>query len=57
MNDPRRVELKSSIGARSAPVSVGRKVAMGLLAVSMILVMIVWIGFLGWGMVALVRWL
>jgi hypothetical protein len=30
---------------------------MGFLAASMILVMIVWFGFLGWGMAAFIEWL
>ena len=45
MNDPRPVELQSSIRAQPTSVSVGRKVTMGFLAASMILVMIVWFGF------------
>ena len=57
MNDPRGVEIQSSIRARPTSLSVGRKVATGLLAASMIWVMIVWFSFLGWGVVAFVSWL
>ena len=54
--DPRRAQLHSSIRAPPTSMSVGRKVATGFLAVSIILVMIVWFSFLGWGAVAFVRW-
>jgi hypothetical protein len=57
MNDPRRVELRSSIRARSPSAQAGRKVATGFLAGFIISVMIVWFGFLGWGVVATFEWL
>jgi type VI protein secretion system component VasF len=57
MNDHRRVDLHSSIKASSSSVPIGRKVATWLLAAFIILVMIVWFGFLGWGVVATLQWL
>jgi hypothetical protein len=57
MNEPPRVELHSSIRARSASVPIGRKLATAFLAMFIVSVMIVWFGSLGWGVVALVKWI
>ena len=46
----------SSIGARPAPGSVGRKVAIGFLAALIASTMVAWLSFLGWGAVAFARW-
>ena len=56
MNDLRRVELHSSIKARPAPVPISRKLATSFLGALIIVTMIVWFGFLGWGFVALLQW-
>jgi type VI protein secretion system component VasF len=57
MNDNPRVDLHSSIKAPSSSVPTSRKVATWLLAAIIVLVMIVWFGFLGWGAVATLEWL
>jgi hypothetical protein len=57
MNDLRRIDLDSPIKARSAPERIGRTIGIWFLAAFIISVMIGWFGFLGWGAVAMVRWL
>jgi hypothetical protein len=53
-----RVELQtSSSKSRSSSAQASRKFAIGALAVLIVSVMIVWFGFLGWGLVAMLQWL
>jgi hypothetical protein len=59
MNDlPQLVKLESpTIKSRLSSAQTGRKVAIGLLAALIVSVMIVWFSFLGWGFIAMTRWL
>ena len=53
-----RVELPSPSGkSRLSSAQTGRKAAIGVLAALIVLVMTVWFGFLGWGLVAILQWL
>ena len=56
MHDLRSVELQSSIRVRPTPGSLGHKLATGLLVALITSAMIAWIGLLGWGAVAFLRW-
>jgi hypothetical protein len=58
MNDLQRT-TKMQDPSTNSPLSsqTGRKLAVGLLAVLIISVMIVWFGFLGWGAVAILQWM
>ena len=56
MNELPRVGPYSSFEARSASGPIGRKLAAAFLATFMASAMIVWYGFLGWEVVALVQW-
>jgi hypothetical protein len=52
------VELQdASIKPGSSPARTSRKVAICILAVVIASAMITWFGFLGWGVVAILRWL
>jgi hypothetical protein len=59
MNDLQRsVRLQDpSTKPRSSPAQTGRKVAIYFLAVLIVSAMIVWFGFLGWGILAVLQWL
>jgi hypothetical protein len=53
MNDLRRIELwDPSTKSRSSSAQRGQKVVICLLAALIVLVMIAWLGLLGWGAVA-----
>jgi hypothetical protein len=52
----RRVDLHSPIRARPSA-QTGRKVAPWFLAIFIISVMIVWCGFLAWGVIVILQWL
>jgi hypothetical protein len=53
-----RVELQdSSIKSRLSSAKTGRKVAIFFLAALIVLVMVVWFSFLGWGFIAILQWL
>jgi len=52
-----RVELPSPSGKRLSSAQSGRKAAIGIVASLIVSVMIVWFGFLGWGLVAILQWL
>jgi hypothetical protein len=56
MSELRRVESYSSIETRSASIPIGRKVASAFLVMLTVSVMIVWFGYLGWGVVELALW-
>lgn len=52
------VELKEpSIKSGLSGTRLGRKVAIFLLVIVIVLAMVTWFGFLGWGVVAILRWL
>jgi hypothetical protein len=52
MNNPRPVDLKyPNLKARSSSVGTSKRLLIGLLAALIVSVMIVWVGFLGWGVV------
>jgi hypothetical protein len=52
------VELQDpSIKSGLSGTRFGRKVAICVLAIVIVLAMIAWFGFLGWGVVAILRWL
>jgi hypothetical protein len=56
MNDLRRIELKdSSTKSRPSATHTGRKIAIGLLAILIFSAMIVWVSFLGWGIIAMMQ--
>jgi hypothetical protein len=53
-----RVELQTPASKpRLASAQARRKCAIGALAILIVSVMIVWFGFLGWGLVAMLQWL
>ncbi|KRR03137.1 hypothetical protein CQ10_09690 [Bradyrhizobium valentinum] len=60
MNDDQRseksdIELQGS-STRFTGVRTGRKVAIWLLATMIVLAMLAWLAFLGWGMITLWQW-
>ena len=55
MNDMQR-QNKMDISKASASAQSSRKTVIFLLAALIALVMIVWLGFIGWGFVSLVQW-
>jgi hypothetical protein len=56
MNHPRPIDLKDPrIGARPSSARTGKKFVVGLLVVLIVSVMITWVGFLGWGVVEILR--
>ena len=56
MNSLRPVDLEGAgIKARSYSTPISKKVLVGLLAALIVLAMVVWLGFLGWGMMELLR--
>jgi hypothetical protein len=56
MNSPHPVNLQDPrIKARPSSIRTGRKVMIGMLVVMIAAVMIAWFGFLGWGMVEIIR--
>ena len=59
MNDLQRsVRLQDpAIKSRLSSAKTGRKVAIYFLAALIVSVMIVWLGFLGWGFIAMLQWL
>jgi hypothetical protein len=59
MNDLQRTtEMQDpSTNSPLSSAQTGRRLAVGLLAVLIISVMIVWFGFLGWGAVAILQWM
>jgi hypothetical protein len=58
MNDTRHVGLQDPcIKSRSTSAQTGKKTAICLLAALIVLVMIAWLGFLGWGVIATLQWL
>jgi len=58
MNDLQRVDLQDpAIKRRLSPARTGKKVAICSLATVIALVMIAWLGFLGWGIVEISQWL
>jgi hypothetical protein len=57
MSEIRHAKSYSSIETRSASVPIGRKFATAFLAMLTVSVMIVWLSYLGWGVVALVQWI
>jgi type VI protein secretion system component VasF len=53
-----RIELQdSSTGSRLSSTRMSRKVAIWFLAALIVSAMIVWFGFLGWGIIAILHWL
>ncbi len=50
-------QLEPSTKSRSAVTQLGRQVAVYLLSAFIIVVMVVWFGFLGWGAFAFLQWL
>jgi hypothetical protein len=57
MNDLRRIELQDPlIKSRLSFAQASRKIAI-FLAVLIASVMIIWFGFLGWGVIAILQWL
>jgi hypothetical protein len=59
MNDLQRsVKMPGRPGpSRLHPPQAGRKISICLLAAFIVSVMIVWLGFLGWGFIAMLQWL
>jgi hypothetical protein len=59
MNDLQRsVRLQDpAIKSRLSSAKTGRKVAIYFLAALIVSVMIVWLSFLGWGLIAMLQWL
>jgi hypothetical protein len=58
MNGPQRVNLQDPVlKPRFSRERTGRKIAVVGLAMFILLVMITWLGFLGWGAVASLQWL
>jgi hypothetical protein len=56
MNNLQPVDMQGArIKVRSLSTPISKKVVMGLLAAMIALTMIVWLGFLGWGMVEILR--
>jgi hypothetical protein len=50
-------QLEPSTRSRSAVAQIGRQVTIYLLSAFIIVVMVVWFGFLGWGVFAFLQWL
>jgi hypothetical protein len=59
MNDLQRSvnSQNPAIKSRLSSAKTGRKVAIYFLAALIVSVMIVWLGFLGWGFIAMLQWL
>jgi hypothetical protein len=58
MNELQRIDLQDlTIKPRLSPAHRGKKVAICSMAALLALVMIVWLGFLGWGTVEILQWL
>jgi hypothetical protein len=56
MNNLQPVDLQDPrIKPRSLPTPMSKKVLIGFLAVLIVSAMVVWLGFLGWGMVEILR--
>lgn len=55
MNNLRPADLQDHGRARVASTRIGRKIAVGSLTVVVLLVMTVWLGFLGWGTLEILR--
>jgi hypothetical protein len=56
MNNLQPVDLQGArIKARSLSTPMSKKVVVGFLATMIAVAMIVWLGFLGWGMVEILR--
>jgi hypothetical protein len=56
MNNLQPVDMQGArIKARSSSNPISKKVVMGLLATMIATAMIVWLGFLGWGIVEILR--
>lgn len=56
MNDLKPIDLRDSrIKPRSSPGAAKRRIAIGFLAMLIVLVMVGWLGFLGWGFIELLR--
>jgi hypothetical protein len=59
MNDLQRSvnSQNPAIKSRLSSAKTGRKVAIYFLAALIVSVMIVWLSFLGWGLIAMLQWL
>ena len=56
MNNLRSIDLKDPrIKARSSSTRTRRKLLIGFLSVLIVSVMIAWVGFLGWGLMEILR--
>ena len=55
MNDLKPIDLRDPrIKPRSAPGAVKRRIVIGFFVTLIVLVMVAWLGFLGWGFIELV---
>jgi type VI protein secretion system component VasF len=58
MNSPQRVDVQPQVaGSRFSRARAWKKAAIVTLATFIVVVMIVWFGFLGWGVVTSLQWL
>lgn len=57
MNDLPSLDVASSVEASPVAVRSTRKSSMVLMALFILVVMAIWFGFLGWGVVSFVAWI